>query len=539
MRNRDFITRNKRIILGLIVLVGLALRLHGLGRAGFNEDEINKVEAAQAYLHGDFSRNLEHPMLMKSMIAVSIGASKWWNHHLGRLHSIPDEAAVRLPNAVFGALTSIVLFLITQEFFGVQVGLLSALLWSSGILEISINRIAKEDTLLVFFTWLAYYFYIRAKHLSASDARLAKKYYGASGASFGLMLASKYFPSYLGLIFLYFWLFGKKLNDRPCRHRDMVLLFGSLGLVFLAANPTVLLPSTWRYMLHYVQDNAIGHHAYLMMGHYYHEDFGHFGNGMPFYFYWLFLALKTPIPVLGAFLVGLVEVIRRRREAGPSFILFMFLFWIIPFSILSAKWLRYMLSWMPMVTIVSAIGIRRVFLWLAEMKKPQWRRAIAGVAVAGFAVVLLAEPLWTAMKAGPFYSLYVNPLAPKPPGYFFPHDELNDNGLRTAIERICSEAPRGAMVGGESQSVSKLFKYYFHRYGRDDLHYFVMTNQTQVSNTIDPYFVVSSGREYPDNVSFVHTLESSLQPAWTVEMGGIRAAEVFHIEELTQMVASR
>jgi Dolichyl-phosphate-mannose-protein mannosyltransferase len=539
VKDGGFITRNRRIILGLIVLLGLGLRLNGLGSIGFNEDEINKVEAARAYLHGDFSKNLEHPMLMKSMIAVSIGASRWWNHHQGRLHSIPEEVSVRLPNVVFGALTSIVLFLIAQGFFGVEVGLLSALLWASGILEISINRIAKEDTLLVFFTWLAYYFYVRAKHSASADRRIAQKYYAASGASFGLMLASKYFPIYLGLVFLYFWLFGKKLNDKPCRQRDMVLLFGSLGLVFLAANPTVLLPSTWKYMLHYVQNNAIASHSYLMMGHYYHEDLGHFGNGMPFYFYWLFLAIKTPIPALAVFLVGLVGVIRRRREAGASFILFMFLLWIIPFSILSAKWLRYMLSWMPTVTIMSAIGGWRAFLWLAARTKLQWRPAVAGVTIAGFVATLLAGPLWTAMKAGPFYSLYVNALVHEPPAYFFPHDELNDNGLRAAIEQICSEAPRGAMVGGESQAVSNLFNYYFHRYGRDDLRYFVMTNQTRVSTTVDPYFVVSSGREYPDNASFVHTLESTLHPAWTVEVGGIRAAEVFHTQELAQLVASR
>ena len=59
----------------LIVALGFALRVRGLDRAGFNEDEIQKVDAARAYLRGDFSRNLEHPMLLKSMIAVSLAAA--------------------------------------------------------------------------------------------------------------------------------------------------------------------------------------------------------------------------------------------------------------------------------------------------------------------------------------------------------------------------------------------------------------------------------------------------------------------------------
>ena len=58
---------------------------------------------------------------------------------------------------------------------------------------------------------------------------------------------------------------------------------------------------------------------------------------MPIYFYPLLLAIKTPLPVLGAFLVGLIEVWKRRREPGPSFLLFMFLLWIIPFSLLERE----------------------------------------------------------------------------------------------------------------------------------------------------------------------------------------------------------
>src|ERR1700739_1650657 len=68
----------------LVVMLGFALRIRGLDRAGFNEDEIQKVNAARAYLHGDFSRNLEHPMFMKSMIAVSLAAADRWNRGLGR-----------------------------------------------------------------------------------------------------------------------------------------------------------------------------------------------------------------------------------------------------------------------------------------------------------------------------------------------------------------------------------------------------------------------------------------------------------------------
>src|SRR5215472_11146942 len=196
----EALTRSQKVgALFLIVVLGLVLRLGGLERVGFNEDEVHKVEAARAYLHGDFVTNVEHPMLMKSLIAISLAAGDSWNRGPGRSHPLPEEVTVRLPNVIFGALTAVVLFLLAQEFFGVEIGLLTAFLWSIGTLAIMDNRLAKEDTLLVFFTWLGYYLYIRAKRLAVAEPQRAEKLYVGSGVSFGLMLASKYFPHYLGL----------------------------------------------------------------------------------------------------------------------------------------------------------------------------------------------------------------------------------------------------------------------------------------------------------------------------------------------------
>src|SRR5271167_1766354 len=280
------LTRSQKVAaLFLIVLLGLVLRLRGLSQAGFNEDEVHKVEAARAYLQGNFSANLEHPMLMKSMIAVSLAATDIWNRKLVRSRQVTEEVAVRLPNAIFGALTAVVLFLLAQEFFGVEIGLLTAFLWSIGTITVMDNRLAKEDTLLVFFTWLAYYFYLRAKSAATKDPQQAAKYYGASGASFGLMLASKYFPHYLGLNCLYHYLFGNKQQRPPLRRRDVILLLGACALLFVLFNPVVLLPNTLRYMLHYAGENTMTHHGYLMMGRFYYNDPAHLRGGMPIYFY--------------------------------------------------------------------------------------------------------------------------------------------------------------------------------------------------------------------------------------------------------------
>jgi hypothetical protein len=472
-------------------------------------------------------------MLMKSLIAISLAAGDIWNRV--RTYPLPEETLVRLPNILFGSLTAVVIFLVGQEFFGAGIGLLSAFLWSTGIIAITINRVAKEDTLLVFFTWLAYYFYLRARDQAPQDITQARCFYTASGASFGLMLASKYFPHYLGLNALYYVF---RRNHRPVAafgKIGYVLFLGTCGLVFVLFNPLPLLPGTLQYVLSYLHGSSITHHGYLVMGRLCREDVIGAG-GMPTYFYLLLLAIKTPIPILAAFLVGLAALWKRRRQPGPSFILFMLLLWIIPFSLVGPKWFRYMLAWMPAVCVVAAVGLARIWSSVAAWASQKWTPRTLPLLAAICATVLVVYPVGVAANSGPFYSLYLNAFGFGRTGYYFPHDEMNDVGLRPAIERICETAPYGARVGGEAEPV---FKYYFHKYGRDDLQYFALSDSSKAPGTGSGFLVVQDGRKYLENIDFVDSIESHQAPIHTVRIGGANAADIYHSEQFAVLRTGR
>jgi hypothetical protein len=203
---------------------------------------------------------------------------------------------------------------------------------------------------------------------------------------------------------------------------------------------------------------------------------------------------------------------------------------------LSAKWLRYMLSWMPVVYMIAAVGLVRVFEWSCALITAPRRRlapALAGV----LAALFLLEPAWVSAKSAPYYSLYLNPLGLGRAGYYFPHDEVNDMGLREAIARICEQAPEGARVGGETEPV---FAYYFHRFGRDDLHYFDLSNRA--ARTVAPpsaYVVVQDGRKYFENISFIQRVESYQEPIQTVEVGGAAAVRVYRDEQFAELGRGR
>jgi hypothetical protein len=528
----DILKQHRTVVLLVILGLSVFFRSDHLGAAGLSEDEAHKVDAGRAYLRGEFFVNLEHPMLMKTMVALSMVISDALNRHASPASQVSEEAAVRLPNVVFGSLTAIVVFLIAEEMLGFTVGLVGGLLWSTGILAIAINRVAKEDTLLVFFTWLASYLYLKAKNLGHPSTARQKLYYALAGASFGLMLASKYLPHYLGLNMLYYHLVGRNKKNQPLGG-SIALVLGALGLTFLIANPVVLSPAVLKYFFAYIREETMTHHGYYMMTHLYYNDFMYKPGSIPVYYYALLLLLKTPLPLLGALLLGLVVAFRQRKNPQHFFLLFMFLWWIVPFSLLGGKFLRYVLSAMPTVYIIGALGIVKLFeLLSAPMRDrllPAYRAALGVV----FLALFLATPVLSALSSAPFYSLYLNPLGSGRAAYYFPHDEIYDAGLRETIKEICDKAQPGASVAGESPLV---FRYYLAKFGRSDLSYFNLSDTADHKGGLGPtYMVVQQGRKYFENIALIDRLEALDDPIRTVRIGAAVAARVYEVDDLAEL----
>lgn len=512
--------------LAVLIVFGFGLRLSGIEKIGFAEDEINKVEAVRAYEHGDISPNAEHPMLMKLLMLASVKASRVWNAQV--VDVIEDETAFRLPNIIFGALTVVPLFLLTCALFERRTALYASALWAFGVNAVTYNRIAKEDTLLVFFMLFAFYFYIRAKQSSGYDAKSKLKFYGLSGASFGLMLASKYFPHYFGLNALYHRLFRvRKLEPGEPQWSIPLRYYIIMGVVFLLVNPAVLLPQTWTYLQAYSSEQLLTHTGYLMGEHLYKNN----ASGTPFwgtpvYFYALFMAIKIPLPVLAAFIVGLCACFKNWREHGHGFLLLMFLLWIIPYSLFGAKWLRYALSLMPFVYMIAAVGITALVDFFVALFQEANTKFVLRVATAAALVIFIALPAFAAYASGPHYNLYVNALGTGRAGYYFPHDEFYDDGVREALRFIRDNAPRGAIVANETPGVAR---YYLEKFGRADVQSRPLSDRNfNLADATAPTFViVQRGRTYFENQEKVKDVRATFRKVYEVNIQGANAAEVF------------
>ena len=531
----DRLKLKKFLIIVIAVIAGFGARVYQLDAAGFAEDEANKVFATRSYEQGDFTANAEHPMLMKLLCYGTLHAAAGWNRSFGGAlrMQIADETALRLPNAVFGALTVIPLFLLTTALLGFRVGAITSVLWALGLDAIWFNRIAKEDTLLVFFEFMGFYLYYRAKQLPVSDETGQERLYALAGAAFGLMVASKYFPHYIGLNALFYTIVGyDSRNNRPLTRTMWLKFFGGMLLAFTIINPAMFFPQTWRYIWKYVNEELLTHHGYLVMDRLYVNDFLQTPGGTPWYLYPLFILVKLPLPVLAAFGVGLIEIIRRRRgrnhARGYTFLRFMLFCWFLPELLIGVKFLRYTLTLLPLVYMASALGIVVMLdAVAAQLRKFRTGQAAmisaAAIVIAAFVIAPSALTVKSLLHSHP--SLYVNVLGRGRVGYFFPHDEFYDLGARESIRFVAETAPQGATLASEIPGV---VEYYLERFYRPDIRSHIISQPSFSLSQEPPDFVLlQRGRVYFENIQNFEFIQKNFVPVQSSVYEGAPAATVY------------
>ena len=523
-------------VLAAVICVGFGFRAVSLGAEGLSEDELNKLRAVEDYrARGLSAANGEHPMLMKALLAVSVIGSEGWNSAwIAGAHEslrVPIESALRLPGVFFGALTSLLIFLVVSELFGTPTALIAAALWACDPSAAGFNRIAKEDTFYLFFFLLANVFWLRGQRVAEDGSRRPEPYYWAAAAAFGAMLASKYLPHLFAISAGYYWIFqGVRATRWRLGKRKWLVFFAVMGGAFLVCNPTILLPATWHEMRVFAGEHRIGHDSYEFMGRLYRNQATLWLRGSPWYFYYVFMAFKLPPAAVLAFVVGLPLLFTRRLGDGRYFILFWLFFWFFPFTLLGGKFTRYFTFALPAVLIVASIGIRAAALKLSRLFRSDGARSYAQTFVALAAVTLSA---YASAGAAPHYRLYTNTLGGgrAHAGDYFPHDEFYDASTPDVASFVAGRARPGARVASETP---ELLAYYARRAGRDDLNSVSLSDREAVAQlSAGDFVVVARGRRYFSNDALVKRIEASATPTATLGLGAIPSARVYQLDEAT------
>jgi hypothetical protein len=524
-------------MLTLLVLAGFGFRVSHLSSEGLSEDELNKLQAVADYReHGLTSANGEHPLLMKALLTGSLILADKWNNisFLGGHRQIPPETALRLPGAVFGALTAILIYLLAAELFGAEVGLIAAALWAFDPMAIGFNRIAKEDTFLLFFFLLANVFWVRGQRVAEGQPeRRPEKYYWATAAALGAMIASKYLPQLLTISLGYYWLFQRIPETRwRLGKKKMLIMLAIMTATFVVLNPTILFPATWRQMGLFAGQKLIGHDAYEFMGKLYSHRMTDWLKGIPWYFYHVFVAVKLPVLTVIGFVIGLPLLFRRKLGDGRYLIMIWLFLWMMTFSFTGGKFTRYFTVALPAVLITSAIGVQFASSWigrkLSTLISADWPRAYLRAALA---LVVIASAFKAAVDAAPHFRLYTNALGGgvARQGYYFPHDEYYDASVRDVMFEIAKRARPGAKVASETPGLAA---YYAQRANRPDLICVLLSDPNALKQLSEGDFVIDApGRRYFSNELVTSALKQSSTPAFSLSLGPAPSASVYQLDK--------
>jgi hypothetical protein len=519
------------------MLGGFAFRARSLSTEGLADDELNKLLAANDYrTNGLTAANGEHPFLMKATITASVIAAEKWNNLVGGASSeffIPVEAAVRLPNVIVGSLITLLLYLVIAELFGGEIALLAAGLWAFDPIAIGFNRIAKEDTFLLFFFLLANIFWLRGQRVAESEPhRNFTRYAWFAAAAFGAMAASKYLPWYVSISISYYWLYQHIPGTRWRLGRPRFLLFFVImGVVFAILNPPIFLPETWHQIRNFASHKMVAHNSYEFMGKLYPHEVKSWFQGVPWYYFGVFFATKLPLLTLASFLIGFPLLFRRKLGDGRYFLLFWMFFWL-QFSISGSKFTRYTVFVLPAVYSTAAIGAYYIIRWVARKFGEGAGNDKLRVYLKGaLASVLVIMAGLASVSAVPHYRLFTNLIGggSANAGAHFPQDDFYDAEMSDALRLIALKAKPNAQVASESQTVCQ---YYSERHSRPDLVCISLSDETAVSKLVEgDYIIDARGRHYFSNDALLAGLHQSSKPLFNVFLGNTLAADIYLVDQ--------
>ncbi len=361
----------------LIIVISLILFIPRLGSVYlFDWDEINFAEAAREMIvtddyltvRIDYEPFHEKPPLFFWMQSASM-------HIFG-----VNEFAARLPNAVIGAVSLLMMFLIGRKFFDEKFGLLWMLAYAGSFLPHFYFRTGIIDPAFNLLIFLSIYFLACLYHdrIYKEDRSKSPVNLILAAAFASLAILTKGPVAYL-LIFLTwfaYWFFNRRVMNFPWRD---IIIFS-----IVAALPTIF----W-YAAVFVQtgsENILREFIEYQVRLLTTKDAGH---GGPVYYHFVVILFGC-FPASILFFGGLRRRLsdKFRQATLKEWLLLLLIIVLTVFSIVETKILHYSsLAYFP-VTFVSAYYIHGVisrnFKW---HKWILWIIGIAGIIVAAALII--------------------------------------------------------------------------------------------------------------------------------------------------------
>ena len=226
---------NKNVlkVLILIILLGLFLRLYGIGSESFWIDEAATAYTTQQNVSG-IIEDIYIDMTILPDYFVRSGQSpfyylviNYWTKIVGL-----SEANLRLLSAIFGVVSIYIIFLIGKIIFDYRVGLISSFLLSINYLHINYSQEARTYSLGILLTLLSVYFLLNALKQKKASC------WTAHVLSSTLLIYTHYFGFFILLFEYLFLLIYWKVYKKSLK--SIVLSGVGIFLLYLPWMPALL-----------------------------------------------------------------------------------------------------------------------------------------------------------------------------------------------------------------------------------------------------------------------------------------------------------
>lgn len=358
-----------------LAVVALAARAPGLAAPDLAQAEHHKLEAVAAWRAGHLIVDGEHPALFKG---VALAATR-----------IVGETALglRIPSVIAGVVSCVLVVLIGRRLSGPVAGWAAGVLMALGTISVGIDRVGKEDALMLVLVLSAVLCWLRA----GQDAR----WWVATAALAGAAVAVKY--EALPLLPL-LWLAGRAgLGPRaPGGARSLALLGAAFLATHLVFNPLLLVPAQWEFLWEFT-GSLIAHRPPADASLVPTRGFaaaGELHEAKPVWYYGLYLAVKSQPLWVAAVAGGTLLALVRRRSQDRLLLIWGFGY-LAAVSMVPFGFARYLAPALPALALLGGIGVAGLVAWIGSPPVP----------VLALAATALAVPLAAAL---PYPALYVN-----------------------------------------------------------------------------------------------------------------------------------
>lgn len=406
----SFWKMNKWVAIFLIFLFSISLRLWNLNQMGRTWDEQEYVEQGYKMVEllkqGDFDNSYfyttyDHPPLVKYLYGITAHFDLEKVLPNGDPIFVYDLTYSRLLSAFafsFGvAITAFIGWSIFSPFVGITAGIILSLLPFS----LGLSQLVTTESFKIFIYPLAFYSYM----LLLKSYSFKKLVF--AGIVTGIALQIKQSNSLLILLFgLMSFVYYRQIEKKEWKAFIKRTFYSIIAISFFGA---IVFIALWPQMLFHPRE------IYEVHSKLWHVQFVpkiwlltlsvpevFFGRLMltPNFYYFVYFFISIPAVILGFFLIGIKDIIKRKNWRLTSLILW----FIVPFVMSFYSWrqhgLRYIIEIYPPIALIAAIGFDAIIRKLAKKER---LRLLFFVPVA----IYLLISLW---KIKPYFLDYFNEL---------------------------------------------------------------------------------------------------------------------------------